>query len=53
SQLCDQFMIRRNYAKSFLGFKTRILSKILTLTIIQTINRNQNRNINNLKINIT
>src|SRR5690606_9190762 len=22
SQLCDQFMIRRNYAKSFLGFKT-------------------------------
>lgn len=53
SQLCDQFMIRRNYAKSFLGFKTRILSKIVTLTIIQTINRNANRNINNLKINIT
>ena len=52
SQLCDQFMIRRNYAKSFLGFKTRILSKILILTIIQSINRNQNRNINNLKINI-
>ena len=51
SQLCDQFMIRRNYAKSFLGFKTRILSKIVTLTIIQTINRNANRNINNLKIN--
>lgn len=53
SQLCDQFMIRRNYAKSFLGFKTRILSKIATLTIIQTINRSENRNINNLKINIT
>ena len=53
SQLCDQFMIRRNYAKSFLGFKTRILSKIVTLTIIQTINRSANRNINNLKINIT
>ncbi len=28
SQLCDQFMIRRNYAKSFDGFKNRILSKI-------------------------
>ncbi len=28
SQLCDQFMIRRNYAKSFEGFKNRILSKI-------------------------
>ena len=25
SQLCDQFMIRRNYAKSFDGFKNRIL----------------------------
>lgn len=52
SQLCDQFMIRRNYAKSFLGFKTRILSKITTLTIIQMINKNANRNINKLKINI-
>ncbi len=52
SQLCDQFMIRRNYAKSFAGFKTRILSKITTLTIIQYINNSLNRNINNLKINI-
>ncbi len=52
SQLCDQFMIRRNYAKSFAGFKTRILSKITTLTIIQFINNSLNRNINNLKINI-
>ncbi|WP_204244196.1 IS982 family transposase, partial [Wocania ichthyoenteri] len=31
SQLCDQFMIRRNYAKSFEGFKTRIISKITSL----------------------
>jgi len=54
SQLCDQFMIRRNYAKSFNGFKTRILSKITTLTVIQYINKFlYNRNINNLKINIT
>ena len=28
SQLCDQFRIRNNYAKSFQGFKTRILAKI-------------------------
>lgn len=28
SQLCDQFMIRRNYAKTFQGFKTRILAKL-------------------------
>lgn len=53
SQLCDQFMIRRNYAKSFDGFKNRILSKITAMTVIQYINRFEfNRNINNLKINI-
>jgi predicted ATPase len=33
SQLCDQFMSRRNYAKLFDGFSTRILSKITALTI--------------------
>ena len=49
SQLCDQFMIRRNYAKSFDGFKNRILSKIMALTIIQLINKLNNRNMNNLK----
>ncbi|MEM0933469.1 MAG: IS982 family transposase, partial [Bacteroidota bacterium] len=37
SQLCDQFMIRRNYAKTFEGFKTRILSKITALTVVQYI----------------
>jgi len=49
SQLCDQFMIRRNYAKSFDGYKTRILSKITAVTVIQMINKLSNRNINNLK----
>ena len=39
SQLCDQFMIRRNYANSFDGFKTRILAKITTLTTIQFLNK--------------
>lgn len=52
SQLCDQFMIRRNYAKTFEGFKTRILAKITSLTVIQFINKQLNRNINNLKIKI-
>ncbi len=51
SQLCDQFMIRRNYAKSFDGFKTRIFSKITALTVVQFINKFvHTRNINNLKI---
>lgn len=54
SQLCDQFMIRRNYAKSFQGFKTRILAKITALTLIQFINKfDFNRPINNLKVAIT
>jgi len=50
SQLCDQFMIRRNYAKSFNGFATRILSKITALTMIQWVNHRSGNNINNLKI---
>jgi len=53
SQLCDQFMIRRNYAKSFQRFKTRILSKITALTVVQYINKFVfDSNINNIKIGI-
>lgn len=53
SQLCDQFMIRRNYAKSFDGFKTRILAKITSLTLIQYINKFIfDRPINNIKTQI-
>ncbi len=53
SQLCDQFMIRRNYAKTFEGFKTRVLSKITALTMVQFVNRFVfDRNINNIKISI-
>ena len=50
SQLCDQFMIRRNYAKSFQGFSTRILTKVTTLTLIQWFNLRQGNKLNNLKI---
>ncbi len=39
SQLCDQFMIQRNYAKSFTGFKYRILAKVSALTILQFLNK--------------
>ena len=54
SQLCDQFMIRRNYAKSFDGFRTRILSKISALTMIQYLNKFVfDRPINNLKLNLS
>lgn len=53
SQLCGQFMIQRNFAKSFNGFKTRILNKITATTIIQFLNKTVfKRNLNNLKVNI-
>jgi len=46
-------MIMRSYAKSFDGFKTRVLSKITVLTVIQAINWFVfGRNPNNVKINI-
>jgi hypothetical protein len=39
SQLCDQFMIRRNYAKKFDGLTTRIISKISAFTLLQYLNK--------------
>jgi len=39
SQLGDQFMIQRNYAKSFTGFKSRILAKITAFTTLQFLNK--------------
>jgi hypothetical protein len=53
SQLCDQFMIKRNYAKSFKGFNTRILAKIAALTLVEFINKFIfDRSINNIKTQI-
>lgn len=50
SLLCDQFIIRNNYAKSFEGFKTRTLAKITALTLVQYINKFIfDRPINNIK----
>lgn len=39
SQLCHQFKIRKNHTKTFEGFKTRILAKIIALTFVQYINK--------------
>lgn len=50
SQLCDQLLIRRNYAKTFEGFKTRISAKITALTLVQYIKKFIfDRPINNIK----
>lgn len=49
SQLCDQFMLKRNYAKTFEGLGTRIITKITGLTMMQYINKQNGRPINNIK----
>lgn len=41
SQLFDQFMITRNYAKETEGLFTRIIGKISALTILQYIDYNK------------
>ena len=38
SQMVDQFMLCRNYAKHQVGLFTRIISKVSALTILQYIN---------------
>lgn len=49
SQLCDQFMIRRNYAKSASGLFTRIVSKITAMAVLQYINAIANKPFGRLK----
>jgi len=49
SQLCDQMMLKRNYAKSLNGLKTRLISKIAAVTLLQYINHQQSKPINHLK----
>ena len=49
SQLCDQFMIIRNYANDTDGLFARILGKISALTILQYINYKNKRPIGRVK----
>ena len=49
SQLCDQFMIGRNYAKETDGLFTRIIGKISAFTILQYINYIKNKPIGRVK----
>ncbi|MEA3391701.1 MAG: IS982 family transposase [Candidatus Marinimicrobia bacterium] len=49
SQLHDQFHIYQNYAKSFSGLAVRILSKITALTVLQFINKLNNKPLNHIK----
>jgi len=49
AQLCDQFMLKRNYAKSVLGLSVRLLTKITGVTLLQYFNLQNNKPLNHLK----
>ncbi len=49
SQLCDQFMIRRNYAKTFAGLAARVLTKITAFTMVQFYNFQNGLKLNHIK----
>lgn len=49
AQLCDQFMLKRNYAKSVMGLSVRLLTKITGVTILQYFNLQNNKPLNHLK----
>lgn len=49
AQLCDQMMLKRNYAKSFQGLRMRIIAKISSVTLLQHINRINGKPINHIK----
>lgn len=48
AQLCDQFMLKRNYAKSVAGLSVRIVNKIAA-TSLQFLNKQNNKPLNHLK----
>lgn len=49
SQLSDQFMLKRNYAKTNMGISVRLLSKITTVTVLQYCNFFNNKPLNRSK----
>lgn len=49
SQLCDQMLIKRNYAKTFNGLFTRICSKLSAVAILQYVNFQNKKSINKIK----
>lgn len=49
AQLCDQFMLKRNYAKSVAGLSIRLMTKFTAVTCLQSINVQNNKPLNHLK----
>lgn len=52
SQFCDQFSIKKNFAKSFYGFFARITCKIGAFTCLQYLNMNKQRPLNQIKLTL-
>lgn len=49
AQLCDQFNLRRNYAKTYQGLCTRITSKLSAMSILNNINYLNGRKVSQVK----
>lgn len=49
SQIDDQFMMMRNYAKDVKGLFTKVLGKITAFTVLQYLNKVNNRPIGRVK----
>src|SRR5699024_11738446 len=49
SQLCDQMMLKRNYAKSFIGLRARLIAKVTAVSLLQYINEQNDRPIKDRK----
>lgn len=49
SQLSDQMMLKRNYSKSFIGLRTRLIAKVASVTLLQYINKQNKRPLNHIK----
>lgn len=49
AQLCDQMMLKRNYAKTFAGLRTRIMAKVAAVTVLQYINHLNDKPLNHIK----
>lgn len=49
SQLCDQQLLKRNYAKTSEGLFARIVSKIASVSILKAINSLSSRTIGRIK----
>lgn len=49
AQLCDQMMLKRNYAKTFDGLRTRIMAKVAAVSVLQYINHLNGKPLNHIK----